>query len=103
MAGAAAESILLALAIAKTGDESKVLGQYRSDRGRQRVTQSILGNVERGLSTQFTSASDVLHFWRDETAHGIHTTITEPQAHASLWQLYRFAQLADSRWATFTS
>jgi hypothetical protein len=42
MAGAAAESILLAVAIAKTGDETKVLKDYESAGGRGRVTKLVL-------------------------------------------------------------
>jgi hypothetical protein len=43
MAGAAAESILLAVAIAKIGDEGKVLTEYRGAHGRSKITTRITG------------------------------------------------------------
>jgi hypothetical protein len=46
MAGAAAESILLAVAIAKmAGDEGPVLTQYRGAQGRKRITDLITGGI----------------------------------------------------------
>jgi hypothetical protein len=43
MAGAAAESILLAVAIAKIGDEKKVLLEYQSSKGRSRLIGRVVG------------------------------------------------------------
>jgi hypothetical protein len=43
MCGAAAESIILALAVVKTGDEKKILDQYVSGGGRGRLEKIILG------------------------------------------------------------
>src|SRR5229473_2481249 len=40
MCGAAAESILLAIAFTKTGDEAAILASYRAANGRQRVINS---------------------------------------------------------------
>src|SRR5262249_17427164 len=77
MSGAAAESILLAVAIAKVGDEAKVLATYKSSNGRRSVTQQIVANVPQGIAAQFQTAMQVLHYWRDDAAHGSTTTITE--------------------------
>jgi hypothetical protein len=103
MAGSAAESILLALADAKIGDPEKVLKQYRASGGRREITKRILSNTTKALVDQFTAASHILHFWRDETAHGTHTTISEVEAHMSLGQLLRFAQLCADNWAALTA
>ncbi len=103
LAGAAAESILLAVAIAKVGDEGKVLAEYRSANGRKKVTSHILRGVASGLADQFTIASGILSYWRDEASHGTHTSISEVQAYASLAQLLRFAQLAEDNWVALTA
>jgi hypothetical protein len=103
MAGAAAESILLAVAIAKMGgDEGRVLAEYRSAHGRKKITDRITGGLGQGLSEQFVTAGGILGFWRDEAAHGSRTTITEGEAQASLAQLLRFAQLTSDNWAALT-
>jgi hypothetical protein len=103
MAGAAAESILLAVAIAKmAGDEGKVLTQYRGAQGRKRITDLITGGLRQGLAEQFGTARGILSFWRDEAAHGTRTTITAIEAQFSLAQLLRFAQLTADNWDTLT-
>jgi hypothetical protein len=103
MAGAAAESILLAVAIAKmAGDEGRILAQYRTAQGRKRITDLITGGLRQGLAEQFVTASGIVNFWRDEAAHGTRTTITEGEAQASLAQLLRFAQLTADNWDTLT-
>jgi hypothetical protein len=99
MAGAAAEAILLAIAIAKLRDHERALSEYRSSGGRSKVTNRIVGNVTRGLKEQFLLASGVLSYWRDESAHGTHSKITEVHAQSSLAQLLRFAQLVSDHWS----
>jgi hypothetical protein len=104
MAGTAAESILLAVAIAKMGgDEARVLAQYRGAQGRKRITDLITRGLRQGLADQFLMTSGILNFWRDEAAHGTRTTITEGEAQASLAQLLRFAQLTADNWDTLTA
>jgi hypothetical protein len=102
MAGAAAESILLAIAVAKSGDEAKTLAQYNSRSGRRGVTNSVVGNVSIPVKAQFETALQILHYWRDDAAHGMATTISEIEAYASLSQLLRLAQFADDHWGELT-
>jgi hypothetical protein len=71
MAGAAAESILLAVAIAKTKDEPKVLKEYNSAGGRSRVTKAVVAGLGESLRRSFEAALHVLHYWRDDAAHGM--------------------------------
>jgi hypothetical protein len=103
MAGAAAESILLAVAIAKIGDEGKVLKDYASAGGRGRVTKSVVTGLTGSVTRTFEAALQVLHYWRDDAAHGMATTITEVEAYASLTQLLRLAQFCSDRWTELTS
>jgi hypothetical protein len=102
MSGAAAESILLAVAIAKVGDEGKVLTEYRGAHGRSKITQRITGSLRQGLAEQFVTASAIIGYWRDEAAHGTRSAITELEAQASLNQLLHFAQLASDNWSALT-
>jgi len=102
MSGAAAESILLALAVAKEGDEEKVLATYKTAGGRGRVKANLLAGVTPGLVKQFEAAIQVLHYWRDDAGHGTATSIDEIEAHASLTQLLRLAQIASDHWAELT-
>jgi hypothetical protein len=103
MSGAAAESILLAVTIAKTGNEAKVLSEYKTSGGRRKVTKLITANVAAGIAGQFETALQVLHYWRDDAGHGTMTSISEIEAHASLTQLLRLAQFASDHWAQLTA
>jgi len=47
MCGAAAESILLAVAITKSGDEEATMRLYRTSQGRRKVTDLVIGSTER--------------------------------------------------------
>ncbi len=102
MAGAAAESILLAVAIAKVGDEAAVLADYRRAAGRKKITDQITRGLARGLAEQFRTGTELSSHWRDAAAHGTATTISEIEAQHSLSQLLRFAQLTWSNWKTLT-
>jgi hypothetical protein len=89
MNGAAGESILLAVAIAKIGDEAKVLKDYSSGGGRSRLTKQIVAGLSASIARTLEAALQVLHYWRDDAAHGVATTISEVEAYASLTQLLR--------------
>jgi hypothetical protein len=84
MAGAAAESILLAVAIAKVRDEAKVIEMYSGGGGRSRTTNTVLSGLAGSIRRPFEAALQVLHYWRDDAAHGKATTISEVEAYASL-------------------
>jgi hypothetical protein len=102
MAGAAAESILLATAIEKIKDEQKVLSQYRSSGGRARVIKSVVGNVPTELATRFNDALGILSYWRDDASHGIASIIGEIEAHEALSRLLRLAQFTSDNWSALT-
>jgi hypothetical protein len=98
LAGAAGESILLAVAIAKTQDEPKILKDYASAGGRGRVTKLVVSTLKGSVARTFEAALQVLHYWRDDAAHGMATTISEVEAYASLTQLLRLAQFCSDHW-----
>jgi hypothetical protein len=102
MCGAAAESIILALAVGKTGDEKKVLDQYVSGGGRGRVEKIILGGQPELVQDEFHRYITLLKYWRDSAAHGRAVAITETEAYSSLSLLLRFAIFASDRWDQLT-
>jgi hypothetical protein len=103
MAGAAAESILLAVAIAKTADEQKVLAEYQSSKGRSRVVTRVIGNVSAEIGQRFKDALGILSFWRDDAGHGVATTMGEIEAHEAISRLLRLAQFASDQWDALTA
>jgi hypothetical protein len=101
MAGAAAESILLATAIAKTGNQQRILAEYQSARGRAKVTKAIVAGAP-ALAGRFTDALGILGYWRDASSHGIASTIGEVEAHEALSRLLRLAQFTADNWPVLT-
>src|SRR5258706_9203486 len=65
MVGAAAESVLLAVAIQKDGDEEQVLRTYRSTRGRQAVLNMIVGQAIAPTRNMLTTFAGIVSLWRD--------------------------------------
>ena len=102
MCGAAAESILLAVAIAKTGDEESVLRTYLGSQGRRRTIDGIVHGTRPGITEPFKAATSLLSYWRDEAAHGTASEISEIEAHTALARLVRFAQFASDNWTDLT-
>lgn len=103
MAGAAAESILIAVAIAKIKDEKIVLSEYQSSRGRDRVIKRVIAGSTSGLGDRFNSALGILSFWRDEAGHGIASNIGEIEAHEAISRLLRLARFTSENWIILTA
>jgi hypothetical protein len=99
MCGAAAESILLSVAIAKSEDEKAILALYRAAHGRRKVVDGIAGRAKAAISEQFRSATGLLSYWRDEASHGAASNISEIEAHEALARLLRFSQFVSDNWA----
>jgi hypothetical protein len=102
MCGAAAESIILALAIAKTLDEERVLKDYSSAGGRGRIENLLIGDKSSLISNEFRIYSSLLKYWRDTAAHGKQSNITDNEAYTSLALLLRFGLFADEKWDLLT-
>ena len=98
MCGAAAESIMLAAAAAKTGDEDTVLEKYRSAQGRSRVRNLLVGAASRRLQADFDTFLGLLNYWRDEAAHGVASNLGSTEAELGLVQLCRFAVFMKDNW-----
>ncbi len=103
MCGAAMESILLHMAIHKSGDEAAVMGAYQSSMGRSRVESIILRGVPDRLAGSFRSSTDLLKYWRDDASHGVISDISEFEAYEAISRLLRFAHFITDNSAEFTS
>jgi hypothetical protein len=102
MSGAAAESIMLATAVAKDGSENKVLKMYRAANGRVSVRNLIVGAADQRLQRDFDTSLSLLNYWRDEAAHGVASALSSTEAELALLQLNRFALFMRDNWNTFT-
>ena len=100
MAGAAAESLLLATAIAKREDEAGVLETYNGRSGRLEVARLVLAaNLSSSIGDQFEAALNVLHYWRDNAGRGTATTISEDERRMpALTQLLRLTRFTSNHW-----
>jgi len=103
MCGAAAESIVLAVAIAKNGDEDAVLKAYFAAQGRKRTIDAVTHGAHASIAEPFRAATSLLSYWRDESAHGRASDISEIEAHTALGRLVRFAQFASDNWSELTA
>jgi hypothetical protein len=102
MCGAAAESILLAIAIAKAGDAKAIINEYSAQAGRLKIERRIYSGLPDPVQEEFRRYTALLKYWRDAAAHGRATHITEAEAYTSLVLLLRFALFADDRWEELT-
>ena len=103
MVGAASESILLSLAIAKTKDEAKILNEYGARDGRRSVTNTLVVTLPKHMSETFKTFMNLLSYWRDEAAHGQASDLNVANADEALRQLLHLGQWADKHWDTLTS
>jgi hypothetical protein len=103
MCGAAAESIMLAAAIVKTGNEGQILKEYASASGRKKIEDVLIGKCKGDLQDAYRNNSSLLKYWRDEAAHGKVSNISDTEAYTSLALLLRFALFVDNNWTALTA
>lgn len=98
MCGAAAESITLALAIAKKGSEKGALKEYGSSGGRGKTERFLLANQDKHITRNLPNYTSLLNDWRDIAAHGDVPDVGEEEAFTALLLLLRYAKFAEERW-----
>lgn len=103
MCGAGAESIMLATAFAKVGDQAKVEKDYLSSGGRGRIEKLLVGQKPKRIQDEFKRDADLLKYWRDSASHGKAVGIDDNEAYTALVLLLRFAQFADDNWDELTN
>jgi hypothetical protein len=102
MCGAAAESLLLAVAVAKSRDEDNTLRIYRGTHGRKKTIDAVVGQARAAIAGPFSVATGLLSFWRDDAAHGLASRISEMEAHEAISRLLRLAQFVTDNWPELT-
>jgi hypothetical protein len=102
MCGSAAESILLAVAIAKFGNQDKVMKYYSTADGPTKIRDMVIKGQLEGVQSEFRFCCSLLKYWREIQAHGEIANISDNEAYTSLALLLRFAQFANDRWETLT-
>lgn len=102
MCGAAAESILLAAAIARSSDPDQVMKTYRSASGRSRVENIVFGQAPDRLKREASGLSGLLKYWRDASAHGSTINVSDDEAFASIASLLRYASIVEREWKELT-
>jgi hypothetical protein len=103
MAGAAAESVLLAAAVSKTKDETRVLAEYRTGNGRSRIVKRVVAGTTPAVHERFTNALGILSYWRDDAGHGTATSVGEIEAYEALSRLLRLAQFTWDNWSVLAT
>jgi hypothetical protein len=103
MTGAAAESVLLALAIAKVGNEEQVLRSYKKTSGRRGVLNLIVAQANASKRDTLTTFSGIISMWRDEAAHGQASPLGAANADEGLRQLLHMCQWVDREWSSLTA
>jgi hypothetical protein len=103
MVGAAAESVLLAIAITKEGDAERVLNAYHGNRGRQTVLNMIVGQADAQRRNTLTTFAGIVSLWRDDAAHGRASPIDTSNADEALRQLLHMCQWVAREWDNLTT
>jgi hypothetical protein len=103
MSGAAAESVLLSVAVSKTSDEAKILKIYQAPNGRRNVIDTVVATSRPAIARPFQTAMGLLSYWRDDAAHGLASDISEIEAHDAIARLLRLAQFVQDNWAELTT
>ena len=98
MVGAAAESILLALAIARNGEEDSVMRAYMARDGRKGVLNMLTNQASPALARALTSGMSLLSYWRDTSGHAQALAISSSEAEQALRELLTLSQFASDNW-----
>lgn len=99
MCGAAAETILLSLAVEKLGEET-ASREYRGATGRSKIQNALFGKSP--LRDEAQAYLTLLNYWRTDATHGKPTAVGENEAFTALTLLLRFAIFASDNWAGLT-
>lgn len=103
MSGAAAESVMLATAIAKNNDEDAILKQYMAASGRRKIENIVIGKARNQLQNEYRGYSSLLKYWRDSAAHGQASSVGDNEAYTAIALLLRFAMFVDDNWDEITN
>jgi len=101
MCGAAAESIILAAAIRKENEEN-ALKLYSQAKGRSLIEKLLIGQAKDYIKREYQGYSSLLKYWRDISAHGRTSNLSETEAYTSIALLLRFSGFMLEKWEELT-
>lgn len=102
MAGAAAEAILIALALKIVGDEKKVFSIYNSRSGRHELLKVVRRSWKEHDAQQLNTMMKIVAYWRDDAAHGGFIDVSQATAEEALRQLLHLSLWVGRDWARLT-
>lgn len=104
MSGAAAESILLRMAIEKLGDDKRALQIYHGKQGRKELKDKVLelGQKADSIKNEVGTGFTILAYWRDDAAHGSALNIDSTMANVALQMLCLFSIACNKHWEALT-
>jgi hypothetical protein len=98
MIGAAAESMLLAVASAKSGKNDAALKAYASATGRKKLFNELAPASKPHLARPFSAIHGLLAYWGDASSHNSATTISRPEIEQAFRELLHLAQFFADNW-----
>lgn len=98
MCGAAAETVLLALAIALGGPVEAVMNEYRASSGRRALMRRIRNGLPSTASSQIESYAKPLDYWRDAASHGLPARVLSGTAFQNLQLVRQLANFVAELW-----
>ena len=98
MVGAAAESIVMALGVARLGEQTAERIYYGKN-GRKLLEDAVLDGVSTWLARDVRGHTSLIALWRDRSAHANESEVTEGEAYMSLLGLLKFANLVSESWS----
>lgn len=101
MSGAATESILLTAAFIKT-NKDEALKIYKTGSGRRRLENLVFGQTSQYIKDRYSKYTDLINYWRDESAHGAESEIDSHEAYIALLSLLRYAEFMQDHWSEIT-
>jgi len=102
MSGAAAEAILLAIAIEKDGDADNVRMIYTAQNGRMHLRAMISADAPELLREEIRNYLKLLNYLQSESAGASASAVQQADASNALAQVADFARCADTHWAVLT-
>jgi hypothetical protein len=99
MCGAAAESIILKIAIANEPDKEEILKEYESRGGTKKIIDRVFGHLEGKHKNAHSTFNDLLKYRRDDSGHGQHIDISEFDAYDSLSRLIWLSKFIDKNFS----
>ena len=104
MCGAAAESIMLKLAIAiQPSKETEILKEYASVSGTKKIIDRLFGQMGNKHKIAHSTFNDLLKYRRDNSGHGQYIKISEFDAYDSLSRLIRLSEFIKDNFSEILS